>query len=208
MIFFPAPIIWSIEKKIVNAMTDQNSVVVPQIRPEQAMEQLNIRKDAYYADLKYLGIQAQKDSEGKRYLDQRQFQLLMALRKHVEETGKRQGFQMSGELAPVASGSMAGVEAEQLYPEGMPQPEQFDLPGLIAEANVLAVNRMTMREQLVNALANQMSFDDLMPESQARVLNLRETVKKPQPQKMAEAMLSQWRQQRQAQPEQPSVSAP
>lgn len=189
-------------------MTDRNSDVVPQIRPEQAMEQLGLKRDAYYADLKFLGIKAQKDSEGKSFLEEGEFQLLAALRKHVEETGKREGFQVPGELATLDAAALAGPEAEPIYTDDLPQPEQFDMAALVAEANELAVNRMTMREQLVSAIANQMTFDDLTPEAQAQVLNLREQVKKPQPQQVATALLNQWRQQRQPQqPDQGAVSA-
>jgi hypothetical protein len=54
-------------------MDAQNSVVMPQIRPEQAMEQLGIKKDAYYEDLRFLNLKAKRDSEGKSYLDEKQF---------------------------------------------------------------------------------------------------------------------------------------
>ena len=177
-------------------MSDRNSVVVPQIRPEQAMEQLGLKRDAYYSDLKFLGIKAQKDSNGKSFLEEHEFQLLVALRKHVEATGKRDGFQVPGELATMAAGDMANQQPEPI-PTEVPQSEQFDMSDIIAEADVLAGNRMTMREQIVNAIANQMTFEDLSPTTQAKVQSVRAAVDpKIQPQKIAEAMLSQWRQQR------------
>ncbi|MEM9008475.1 MAG: hypothetical protein AAGE59_33815, partial [Cyanobacteria bacterium P01_F01_bin.86] len=89
--FSEAPILCLVQKILVNPMSDQNSEVLTQIRPEQVMEQLGIRKDAYYADLKFLGIQAQRDSDGKSYLDEGQFQLLVALRQHVEAIGPCEG---------------------------------------------------------------------------------------------------------------------
>ena len=179
-------------------MADQNSVVVPQIRPEQVMEQLGIRKDAYYADLKFLGIQAQRDSDGKSYLDEAQFQLLVALRQHVEQTGKRDGFEAPGELATMATGDMANQQPETI-PVDAPQAEQFDMDTLIAEAEELAGSRMTMREQVVNAIANKMTFEDLSPSVQAKVQSVRAAVDpKRKPQELAEAMLNQWRQQKAA----------
>ena len=50
------------------AMTDQNSAVEHQIRPNALMEELGIKKDAYYAYLKHLGFKAEKDSDGKAFL--------------------------------------------------------------------------------------------------------------------------------------------
>lgn len=181
-------------------MNAQNSVVVPQIRPEQAMEQLGIKKDAYYEDLKFLGIKANRDSDGKSYLDESQFQLLVSLRKHVEETGKRDGFEAPGELAIVEASDMTNPvatpeqESEGFHAE-IPQPEQFDIQAIMAEAEELAGSRMTMREQVVNAIAEQMTFEDLSPAVQAKVQGVRAAVDpKAQPQKVASALLSQWRQ--------------
>lgn len=177
-------------------MSNQNSVVVPQIRPEQAMEQLGLKKDAYYGDLKHLGIQAQRDSEGKSFLDEEQFQLLAALRQHVEKTGKRDGFQVPGDLATVATSDMAEPEPEQIHTEA-PKAEQFDIQSIIAEAAELAGSRMTMREQVVSAIAEQMTFEDLPESVQSKIQNVRASADpKGQPQKVAAAMLSQWRQQK------------
>lgn len=183
-------------KIFVIAMDTQNSVVVPQIRPEQAMEQLGIKKDAYYEDLKFLDLKAKRDSDGKSYLDEEQFQLLVALRQHVEATGKRDGFQVPGDLATVAAGDMAAPEPEQIHTEA-PKVEQFDIQAIMAEAAELAGSRMTMREQVVSAIAEQMTFEDLPESVQSRVQNLRASADpKGQPQKVAAALLSQWRQQK------------
>lgn len=179
-------------------MSDQNSVVVPQIRPEQAMEQLGLKRDAYYSDLKFLGIKAQKDSEGKSFLEAHEFQLLAALRNHVEETGKRDGFQMPGELATTATDEMTAPTPEAIPVEPSQEEPQFDMAALMEEAQELAGSRMTMKEQIVNAIASQMTFEDLSPEVQTKVQNVRAAVdpKKAQPQKIAVTLLDQWRQQR------------
>jgi hypothetical protein len=46
-------------------MADQNSAVEHQIRPDQLQGELGIKKDAYYTYLRYLGIKAQRGSDGK-----------------------------------------------------------------------------------------------------------------------------------------------
>lgn len=106
-------------------MTEQNSVVVPQIRPKQTMEQLGIKKDDYYEDLKFLSIKADRDSEGKSYLDESQFELLKKLRLNVDATGKRDGFVVeTGHLA------MADKDAIANQP---PSPESQDPVGGLDE---------------------------------------------------------------------------
>ena len=152
-------------------MTDQNSAVVTQIRPEQAMEQLGLKKDAYYEDLKFLGLKAKRDS-----------------------TGRREGFQVPGELATVGVDDLASQQREEVpvTPES-----GLDMAALIAEAAELAGSRMTMKEQIVNAIANQMTYEDLPPEVQSKVQTVRASAdpKAQQPDRVATALLSQWRQQ-------------
>jgi len=70
----------------------QNSVPDNSIRPDELMSELGIKKDAYYKDLNYLDITPDKDSEGKCYLTNEQADEIRALRNHVSETGKWNGF--------------------------------------------------------------------------------------------------------------------
>ena len=159
------------------------------------MEQLGLKRDAYYSDLKFLGIKAQKDSEGKSFLEESQFQLLVALRKHVAETGKREGFQALGELATVGGAELADDEVEAMPEE--PEQPHFDFQDIIADAQKLAGNRLTMRDQVVSAIASQMSFEDLSPEIQEQEQSVRAAADpKAQVKQVASALLSQWRQQR------------
>ena len=176
-------------------MAEQNSVVVPQIRPEQVMEQLGIRKDAYYADLKFLGIQAQRDSDGKSYLDEVQFQLLVALRKHVVETGKREGFEAPGEMVAIAEDTLAGPEA---HPQPREEATEFrnQIDDLIRAAAELKGEQLLTPQLIIQELADRMTYEDLPADVKARI----EAAKRPQvePGKIAGQLLSQWRQQRAA----------
>lgn len=177
-------------------MTDQNSVVVPQIRPEEVMDLLGVKKDAYYADIKFLGIKPQRDPEGKVYLDEEQFNLLKALRSHVEQTGKRDGF---GAIATCQSDDLSapGPQFELPQSEGSDSAMGFDLDSLIREAAELAGHRMTFGNQVVLALASQMTYEDLPTEVREKVDGVRSAaVPKSQPQTLARQLLSQWRQQR------------
>ncbi|WP_346293965.1 hypothetical protein [Sphaerothrix gracilis] len=175
-------------------MSEQNSVVVPQIRPEEAMEQLGIKKDTYYADLKFLGLKAQRDSEGKSYLDESQFELLKMLRAHVDATGKRDGFVAEvGELAMLDESDLA----ETVTPE--PQAENFDMETLLLEAAELAGHRMTLPNQVVLQLASQMTYEDLPDSVRQKVDSVRAaTSPKAQPKAIADQLLQKFRQQRAA----------
>jgi hypothetical protein len=73
-------------------MSDPNSATLNPIRPDDLMSELGIKKDAYYAYLKHLGIKASKDAEGRSYLTDEQANIIRALRSHVEKTGKIEGF--------------------------------------------------------------------------------------------------------------------
>ena len=90
------------DKKII-LMTEQNSTVEQQIRPTVLMDQLGIKKDAYYAYLKHLGIKAQKDSTNRAYLTEAQAKLIRELRKYVLKEGKIEGFEMGDKLTPLLS---------------------------------------------------------------------------------------------------------
>ncbi len=73
-------------------MTDRNSDHNNSIRPEALQAQLSIGRDAYYSDLRYLGIKADKDEEGKAYLTFEQAEQVRQLRSYVNNYGTRKGF--------------------------------------------------------------------------------------------------------------------
>ena len=174
-------------------MSDQNSVVVPQIRPEQAMEQLGLKKDTYYDDLKYLGIKAQKDSAGKSFLEESQFQLLVALRQHVKETGKREGFQPPGELVAISDDALtSSAAAPESRTEEPDFRSQFD--DLMRAAAELKSEQILTPQLIIQELADRMTYEDLPADMKARI----DAVKRPkvEPGKIATDLLSQWRQQR------------
>jgi hypothetical protein len=73
-------------------MTNPNSDRNNQTRPESLMSKYNIKKDAYYGRIKFLGIQVMRDSNRKVYLTNEQVELMDELHSHIEETGKMEGF--------------------------------------------------------------------------------------------------------------------
>lgn len=73
-------------------MTSQISTGNSQTRPDDLMSKYGIKKDAYYARIKFLGIQVMKDSKRRVYLTDDQVALMDELHSYIEETGKMEGF--------------------------------------------------------------------------------------------------------------------
>ena len=191
-------------------MSDQNSVVEHQIRPEQLQEELGIGKDAYYSYLKHLNIKAQKDSDGKAYLEPEQANLVRLLREHVVGGGKIADFVISGSLA-VADGSDLAAEQPDSFPASESFTQEpaggFDMEALMREAAELAAHRMAYADHVKLQLASQMTYDDLPDDIKAKVDAVREAaVPSAQPGKIAANLLDQWRQRRQG-PDQSQIQA-
>lgn len=179
-------------------MTDWNSTVEHQLRPDELMAELDIKKQTYYNYLKHLGIKSEKDSEGKAYLTQAQAKLIRDLRAHVVGGGKIEDFTVSEEAATltVAEGAELSDVAEQ--PVEVNPTAGLDMEALYLEASEIAGQRLTAGQQLVMAMANQMSYEDLHPMTRAKVDKVRSAAApKFDAQQAATDLLNQFRQQMQ-----------
>jgi hypothetical protein len=179
------------EREIFTTMSDQDSAVVYQIRPDDLMGELGIKKDAYYAYLKFLGIKAEKD-DGKAYLSESQANLIRALRLHVETTGKMEGFVNSnGELAIAEGASLLDAAAQA--PEAEAARPGYE-EELIRAAAELRGQQLVMEPLVIRELASRMSYDDLPEDVRAKVDAVRESASpKFHPQAIADSILDQWR---------------
>ena len=186
------------------AMTDQNSGVEHQIRPKQLQDELSIKQDAYYAYLKHLNIKAQKDSEGKAYLEPEEANLIRLLREHVFAGGKIADFVAHGALAVADHRDLANQFPYMPHPTGNPdqaQEPELDMDGIMREAAELAAHRMAYANQVKVQLASQMTYDDLPGDIQAQVDAVRQSAMPSEaPGKIAADLLGQWRQRRQQSP--------
>jgi hypothetical protein len=174
-------------------MDTPNSAVEHQIRPTDLMSELEIQKDAYYAYLKYLGLKAEKDSDGKAYLTNEQANAIRALRSHVKETGKMDGFLNSnGELA--VTGEAGSLLDQAAAPQAQSTPMDAQLEELIRAAAELKGQQLVMPELVVRELAARMTYEDLPADIRAKVETVRESASpKFQPAHLADQLLSQWR---------------
>ena len=177
----------------------QNSAPNNSIRPDELMSELGIKKDAYYKDLNYLDITPEKDSEGKAYLTNEQADEIRALRNHVSEIGKRNGFTNNSIVKVDDSNEMVSNSSEaenDIYvkPE---EPTAKVESNIVREAEELAARGMAMNDLIKIQLASQMSFEDLSPDLQEKV-NIAREVANPKftPAAIASQLLAQHRSQK------------
>lgn len=191
-----------VSKKFFSTMTDWNSTVEHQLRPDELMAELEIKKQTYYNYLDHLGIKAGKDSKGKVYLTQPQADQVRSLRSHVLEGGKIEEFTVSesssSDLVKTDSGGLDSAEPLPNIEVDSDPTQGLDMEVLYREASDIAAQRLTASEQVVLALASQMNYDDLHPAAKAKVDQVREaTVPKFNAQAVATDLLGQFRRQRQ-----------
>ena len=186
-------------------MSNQNSSTIDVVRPDELMSELNIGSSTYYDDVKYLGIKASKDENKKAYLTIEQANQVKALRSHVNETGKRDGFVYGGlavsdnnELATNSDNSeLATAEEEDIYVELTEPTSDLDIGSLVRGAAELKARELAMPSLVKRELANQMTEDDLPEDLREKVEIAREVANpKFRPADIASQLLSQYRNQR------------
>jgi hypothetical protein len=203
-------------------MTDQNSGIEAtisgverQIRPDEVMQEFNIKKDAYYDRLRRLGIKAAKGNQGKVYLTEAQFELMKQLDFYIQKHGTMDGFTVSqsGEIvdelwtestedepSQLAIADESGNLLNQVVAEPMGEElgfEQFE--ALVRAAAEMAGQRLVMPDLVKLEIANRMTYEDLPADIKAKVDSVRESASpKHQPSHLAEQLLNQWRDRNQA----------
>jgi hypothetical protein len=169
-------------------------------RPEEIQQMFGIKKIAYYNRLKFLGIEAHKDSEGKPYLDSEQMELLKAFHEHINETGKMEGFNGSALVKVNDSKLTQSTEnnlpekSEDIYIKPEEPTANFDVNNLMRSAAELKAREIAMPALVKRAIADQMEEDDL-PEDLQEKVNLAREAANPKftPTEVASNLLNQWR---------------
>jgi hypothetical protein len=168
------------------------------------MEELDIKKDAYYKDLSYLDIKPYKDSENRCYLTQEQADSIRALRNHVSETGRRNGFDNSSLVRVDDSNEIVSSnneDEESIYVEVEEPTANIDLEKLMREAAELAARNMAMPALIKKEIADRMNEEDLPEDLREKLLIAREVANpKFTPADIAGNLLSQYRSRNQPQP--------
>ena len=118
---------------------NQNSTGSNRITPEELQNKYGIKREAYYARLKFLGIKAKKDSNKKAYLNDDQVALMDELDSYIKKEGKMEGFKSSNSSALVKSESSSIEQsAEEINVNGSAQNNQEQLAALVRSASEYA----------------------------------------------------------------------
>lgn len=178
------------------ATMTQNSAPENSIRPDELQKELGIKKDAYYKDVDYLNLVVDTDSEGRVYLTKEQADEIRALRNHVIETGKRNGFENNSIVMVDDSNELVSDSSEaenEIYINRQEPTANLD-SRIVREAEELAARGMAMKDLIKIQLASQMSFEDLSPDLQEKV-NIAREVANPKftPAAIAQQLLAQHR---------------
>ena len=199
-------------------MTDRNSDPNNSIRPEALQAQLSIGRDAYYSDLRYLGIKADKDTNGNAYLTFEQAEQVRQLRSYVNNYGTRKGFvfekiddesNIRSSLVTTTNSDIettqSSLEAEittateeDIYISETSPTDNINLDNLVRNAQELAARNIAIPSLIAAELAENMGFDDLPPDLQEKVRIAKDAAnpKKHQPKAIARDLLKQLRSRR------------
>ena len=185
------------------------------IPTEKLIEELEIKKDAYYADLKFLGIEIIKNNLGKSYVTSDDAERMKSLRKWVNKTGTRRGFEYKGrnnsqeveekaqdsaliksnsELRTQNSELFIHEDEEDIYVTPDEPTDNINVDGLIREASELKAREIAMPELVKRAIADKLEEDDLPLDLQEKIGLAREAANpKFTPSMVAEKLLAQYR---------------
>jgi hypothetical protein len=182
----------------ISTLMTQNSAPENSIRPDELQKELGIKKDAYYKDVDYLDLVVSTDSEGRVYLTKEQADQIRALRNHVKNTGKREGFNNNSIVKVDDSNEIVSNnnEAENdIYVNREEPTAQFDINGLMRGAAQLKARELA--NLLIRELANRMTEDDLPDDLKEKVAIAREVANpKWTPAEIATQLLAQHRSQK------------
>ena len=158
-----------------SAQTDRNSATEMHYRPEEVQREFDIKTTQYYERIKFLGIKAHKDGQGKAYLDKAQFDRMKRLDQHIQETGEMDGFIDSegSELAVSNPANLAEANQGDLA-ESVPAPEEPTIDNGLGKqiyraAAELKASELSMIPQVVREVANRMTKEDLPEDLKVKV---------------------------------------
>ena len=178
------------------------AILVP---TETLMAELGIKKDAYYADIKFLGIEIIKDNSGKSHVSENDARRMNSLRQWINKTGTRRGFVDNSEeieadsaLSTVGDNELAQTEGKQADEDIYVQPsnpeDQFDVHGLIREAAELKAREIAMPALVKRALADKLEEEELPEDLQEKIGLAREAANpKFKPDMVATSILPKFR---------------
>ena len=161
-------------------MSEQNSAenqTLERIRPQEIMDELNIKKDKYYGILKTLGIKAAKDSDKKAYLSEGQANRIRAYFSGnsnslesevssnsllVKDGDSNLDTSSNGSLVKTSEGELATpASQENIYVKPDEPTAGLDVNKLVRSAAELKARELAMGDLVKRSLADKMTYGDL-----------------------------------------------
>ncbi len=153
--------------------------IYPRFYNEDVLSRLGIGLKTYYSDIKFLDIKTQKDENRKAFITQEDFNLLIQLRRHIEKTGTRQGFEaQKGELVVSEQSELTNTNPAEITSTNnqidYPQPEEpiaTDEMGqqLFRAGAELKAKETAMPHLVVRAVADQLHEEQLPEDLKEKV---------------------------------------
>lgn len=191
-------------KKINNNSIGTEITEETHVRVPKLLEILGVGKSAYYEDLKFLGIKTIKDNDGCSWITIEELEQVKQLRKHVENTGARKGFQSEittditlrndNNIVVDNNKNNRYIEKQEIYVEPKDEVESMDYGEIIREAQELKARELALKNLVVRAMADDLQEEELDQDLREAVENSRRAVNpKSTPKEIGNLILMKYR---------------
>jgi hypothetical protein len=186
-------------------MSDPNSPTLTRIYRDELLDKYQIKKDAYAARVKFLGLTSYRDSDNRTYFTTEQVQVMDELHEHIKKIGKMEGFAVTktdesgalvraNENAIATNDKPAPLATGNIYVEPEEPTAGMDIDRLVREAAELKARNLAMGDLVKLSIAQNMTFEDLDPDLQAKVTAAHNAANpKDTPASIASQLLAQYR---------------
>jgi hypothetical protein len=163
---------------------------------------LSIKNATIYKDMDFLQIKTIKDDDNLSWITNRDFERLLLLRKHIEQTGKKAGFQElnEGELIiveeeTITTNKKVEISNQEIYITPEDPKDNMDLDAIIRKGAQLKAREIAMPHLVVRAIADKLEEYELPEDLQEKIEDAREAANpKFTPSEVADSILMSYRQ--------------
>ena len=168
----------------------------------EVIDTIGIKKTTLYKDLEFLKISTIKDNDNLSWITNEDFERLLLLRKHIEITGRRTGFdeKKMGELVlaennKITNNKKAEISNQNIYVEPEDPKENMDVDNIVRKGAELKAREIAMPHLVVRAIADKLDESELPEDLQEKIEDAREASNpKFTPEDLADSILMNYRQ--------------
>lgn len=168
------------------------------IKVSTIISELSLNKTTVYKDIKFLNIETAKDEDNETSITNEDYQRILNLRKHIELTGTRNGFEEEKEGQLIVRDntniSQQNEELEEIYVDAPEPPQDNYEDDFMRSAFELKAREIAMPDLVKRALADEIQEEDLPQDLKDKVNNARESANpKFSPSQVATTLLRSYR---------------